>query len=174
MILPGGAASRVEWVRTGTGGGGGALSSGSIAASGGKDDASAGAGGSGARHGTRRRFASGQRAGLAPWARARKRSAARGQPARRMRFGASGWIRALDRSAEGIAAARHLLETLLRRPVLVRALRSSGGKKSWGTCADEFAVGTMRRIQSSRGDAFRLCAAVVPLSSSSSISSLLQ
>ena len=32
---------------------------------------------------------------------------------------------ALDRSAEGIASARHLLETLLRRPVLVRALRSS-------------------------------------------------
>ena len=32
---------------------------------------------------------------------------------------------ALDRSAEGVAAARHLLETLLRRPVLVRALRSS-------------------------------------------------
>jgi exopolyphosphatase/guanosine-5'-triphosphate,3'-diphosphate pyrophosphatase len=29
----------------------------------------------------------------------------------------------LDRSAEGIAAARHLLETVLRRPVLVRALR---------------------------------------------------
>lgn len=32
---------------------------------------------------------------------------------------------ALDRSAEGIAAARHLLETVLRRPLLVRALRSS-------------------------------------------------
>ena len=31
----------------------------------------------------------------------------------------------LDRSAEGIASARHLLETLLRRPVLVRALRGS-------------------------------------------------
>ncbi|HLB90781.1 MAG TPA: CHAD domain-containing protein [Terriglobales bacterium] len=30
----------------------------------------------------------------------------------------------LDRSAEGIAAARHLLETVLRRPVIVRALRS--------------------------------------------------
>ncbi|MGO9863056.1 MAG: CHAD domain-containing protein [Terriglobales bacterium] len=29
---------------------------------------------------------------------------------------------ALDRSAEGVAAARHLLETVLRRPVLVRAL----------------------------------------------------
>jgi exopolyphosphatase/guanosine-5'-triphosphate,3'-diphosphate pyrophosphatase len=39
---------------------------------------------------------------------------------------------ALDRSAEGIAAARHLLETLLRRPVLVRALRSSGARKSSG------------------------------------------
>jgi CHAD domain-containing protein len=37
---------------------------------------------------------------------------------------------ALDRSAEEIAAARHLLETVLRRPVLVRALRGSaaGGK----------------------------------------------
>lgn len=34
---------------------------------------------------------------------------------------------ALDRSAEEIAAARHLLETVLRRPVLVRALRSSAG-----------------------------------------------
>ena len=32
---------------------------------------------------------------------------------------------ALDRSAEGVAAARHLLETVLRRSVLVRALRSS-------------------------------------------------
>ncbi len=31
---------------------------------------------------------------------------------------------ALDRSAEGIAAARHLLETVLRRPVLVRTLRA--------------------------------------------------
>jgi len=30
---------------------------------------------------------------------------------------------ALDRSAEGVAAARHLLETVLRRPVMVRALR---------------------------------------------------
>jgi exopolyphosphatase/pppGpp-phosphohydrolase len=30
----------------------------------------------------------------------------------------------LDRSAEGIAAARHLLETVLRRPVIVRTLRS--------------------------------------------------
>ena len=37
---------------------------------------------------------------------------------------------ALDRSAEGIAAARHLLETLLRRPVLVRALRSSARSNS--------------------------------------------
>ena len=34
---------------------------------------------------------------------------------------------ALDRSAEDIAAARHLLETVLHRPVLVRTLRSSGG-----------------------------------------------
>jgi CHAD domain-containing protein len=34
---------------------------------------------------------------------------------------------ALDRSAEDIAAARHLLETVLRRPVLVRRLRSSAG-----------------------------------------------
>ncbi|MFZ0799918.1 MAG: hypothetical protein WAM98_19200, partial [Terriglobales bacterium] len=34
---------------------------------------------------------------------------------------------ALDRSAEGVAAARHLLETVLRRPVLVRALRTSAG-----------------------------------------------
>jgi CHAD domain-containing protein len=32
---------------------------------------------------------------------------------------------ALDRSAEGVAAARHLLETVLRRPVLVRTLRTS-------------------------------------------------
>ena len=32
---------------------------------------------------------------------------------------------ALDRSAEEVAAARHLLETVLRRPVLVRTLRSS-------------------------------------------------
>jgi CHAD domain-containing protein len=31
---------------------------------------------------------------------------------------------ALDRSAEGVAAARHLLETVIRRPVLVRTLRA--------------------------------------------------
>jgi len=37
----------------------------------------------------------------------------------------AGGYSALDRSAEGVAAARHLLEALLRRPVLVRALRSS-------------------------------------------------
>jgi CHAD domain-containing protein len=43
---------------------------------------------------------------------------------------------ALDRSAEEVAAARHLLETVLRRPVLVRALRSSaGGGKSAGRVA---------------------------------------
>ena len=34
---------------------------------------------------------------------------------------------ALDGSAEGVAAARHLLETVLRRPVLVRSLRASAG-----------------------------------------------
>jgi len=40
---------------------------------------------------------------------------------------------ALDRSAEDVAAARHLLETVLRRPVLVRTLRTSaGGRKSTG------------------------------------------
>jgi CHAD domain-containing protein len=32
---------------------------------------------------------------------------------------------ALDSAAEGVAAARHLLETVLRRPVLVRGLRTS-------------------------------------------------
>jgi hypothetical protein len=32
---------------------------------------------------------------------------------------------ALDGAAEGVAAARHLLETVLRRPVLVRGLRRS-------------------------------------------------
>jgi len=35
---------------------------------------------------------------------------------------------ALDGSAEGVAAARHLLETVLRRPVLVRSLRGSAGR----------------------------------------------
>ena len=35
---------------------------------------------------------------------------------------------ALDRSAEDVAAARHLLETVLRRPVLVRALASKNKK----------------------------------------------
>jgi CHAD domain-containing protein len=34
---------------------------------------------------------------------------------------------ALDGSAEGVAAARHLLETVLRRAVLVRSLRGSAG-----------------------------------------------
>jgi hypothetical protein len=33
---------------------------------------------------------------------------------------------ALERSAENVAAARHLLEIVLRRPVLVRRLRTSG------------------------------------------------
>jgi hypothetical protein len=33
----------------------------------------------------------------------------------------------LDRSAEEIAAARHLLELVLRRPVLVRRLRETAG-----------------------------------------------
>jgi len=32
----------------------------------------------------------------------------------------------LDRSAQGVAAARHLVETVLRRPVLVKALRAQG------------------------------------------------
>jgi CHAD domain-containing protein/HD superfamily phosphodiesterase len=36
---------------------------------------------------------------------------------------------ALNRSAEDIAAARHLLETVLRRPVLVRGLRTSAARK---------------------------------------------
>ena len=35
---------------------------------------------------------------------------------------------ALDRSAEEVAAARHLLETVLRRPVLVRPLRTPGAR----------------------------------------------
>jgi hypothetical protein len=35
---------------------------------------------------------------------------------------------ALDGSAEGVAAARHLLETVLRRPVLVRSLRGTTGR----------------------------------------------
>jgi CHAD domain-containing protein len=40
---------------------------------------------------------------------------------------------ALDRSAEGVAAARHLLETVLHRPVLVRTLRgSAASSKSVG------------------------------------------
>jgi exopolyphosphatase/guanosine-5'-triphosphate,3'-diphosphate pyrophosphatase len=34
---------------------------------------------------------------------------------------------ALDRSAEGVAAARHLLETVLRRSVLMRTLRAGAG-----------------------------------------------
>lgn len=36
--------------------------------------------------------------------------------------------RPLDRSAENIAAARHLLEVVLRRPVLVRAIRASASR----------------------------------------------
>ena len=37
---------------------------------------------------------------------------------------------ALDGSAEGVAAARHLLETVLRRPVVVRALRGSARRSA--------------------------------------------
>jgi exopolyphosphatase/guanosine-5'-triphosphate,3'-diphosphate pyrophosphatase len=36
---------------------------------------------------------------------------------------------ALERSAEQVAAARHLLETVLRRPVMVRALRVAAGRR---------------------------------------------
>jgi exopolyphosphatase/guanosine-5'-triphosphate,3'-diphosphate pyrophosphatase len=44
----------------------------------------------------------------------------------------------LDRSAEDIAAARHLLETVLRRPVLVRRLRLATG--SQGSVSPRFAA----------------------------------
>jgi CHAD domain-containing protein/HD superfamily phosphodiesterase len=37
---------------------------------------------------------------------------------------------ALDGAAEGVAAARHLLEIILRRPVLVRALRGTAGSRT--------------------------------------------
>jgi CHAD domain-containing protein len=40
------------------------------------------------------------------------------------------WYSALERSAEEVAAARHLLETVLRRPVLVRALRVAAGRRT--------------------------------------------
>ena len=44
-----------------------------------------------------------------------------------------GGYSALERSAENVAAARHLLETVLRRPLLVRTLRPpSGGSRSAG------------------------------------------
>ncbi len=43
---------------------------------------------------------------------------------------------ALKRSAEGVAAARHLLETVLRRPVVVRGLRGSAGRRSPGRGPD--------------------------------------
>ena len=39
---------------------------------------------------------------------------------------------ALDRSAEDIAAARHLLETVLRRPVIVGRLRITRGTRIAG------------------------------------------
>ncbi len=35
----------------------------------------------------------------------------------------------MDRSAEGVAAARHLLETVLRRSILVRPLRNTAGRR---------------------------------------------
>src|SRR5258708_11608459 len=40
-----------------------------------------------------------------------------------------GGYSALDGSAQGVAAARHLLETGLRPPVLVRSLRAATSKK---------------------------------------------
>ena len=40
---------------------------------------------------------------------------------------------ALDRSAESVAAARHLLETVLRRPVMVRALPRTSRSSAAGT-----------------------------------------
>src|SRR6266849_6155963 len=43
---------------------------------------------------------------------------------------------ALKRSAEGVAAARHLLETVLRRPVVGRGLRGSAGRRSPGRGPD--------------------------------------
>src|SRR5579862_764553 len=41
----------------------------------------------------------------------------------------------LDRSAQDVAAARHLIETVLRRPVLVKALRSQGSNGSAGSAS---------------------------------------
>jgi hypothetical protein len=51
----------------------------------------------------------------------------------------------LDRSAEGIAAARHLLETVLRRPVIVRLLRRIfAGWDAVGKCRSLAALGMTR------------------------------
>jgi CHAD domain-containing protein len=47
---------------------------------------------------------------------------------------------ALDRSAESVAAARHLLETVLRRPVLVRALRNSARPLKGPSIAGGFGI----------------------------------
>ncbi len=45
----------------------------------------------------------------------------------------AGGYSALDRSAESVAGARHLLETVLRRPVLLRRLRTPAGVQVHGS-----------------------------------------
>jgi hypothetical protein len=44
---------------------------------------------------------------------------------------------AMDRSAEDVAGARHLLETVLRRPVLVRTLRAAAHPLRRASTRDE-------------------------------------
>ncbi len=51
---------------------------------------------------------------------------------------------ALDRSADGVAAARHLLETVLRRPVLVRALRLAAHPRK-GQSTNGVALNSLRK-----------------------------
>ena len=57
---------------------------------------------------------------------------------------------ALDRSAEEIAAARHLLETVLRRPLLVRPLRRDSRPLRSGGAKLRLVAGTASRPKSDR------------------------
>jgi len=55
---------------------------------------------------------------------------------------------AVDRSAESVAAARHLLETVLRRPVIVRPLRAPVGSTVRKSARSSQSRGTGQRMQS--------------------------
>ena len=53
----------------------------------------------------------------------------------------------LDRAAENVAAARHLLETVLRRPVMVRGMRPESVESALGDSGSRYSGSPNRRIR---------------------------